>query len=72
MWIKTSYNELLNLNALASISIIVSTYKQETTYQVVAKASSFHNHYKVIKEFKTEDEANVYLSFLSRELNSIC
>ena len=72
MWIKTSYNELLNLNSLASISIIRSTYKQETTYQVAAKTGTFDNHYKVIKEFKTEDEANVYLNFLSEKLNSIC
>lgn len=72
MWIRTSYNELLNLDALASISIIVSTYKKQTTYQVAAKTSTFSEHYKIIKEFKTEDDANVYLNSISKELNSIC
>jgi hypothetical protein len=72
MWIRTAYNELLNLNTIALISIIVSTYKQQTTYQVAAKTGTRDNHYTVIKEFKTEDEANVYLNSISRELNSVC
>lgn len=73
MWINTAYNEILNLDKVALLTIIKNTTTtKEVSYLVVAReTTSLDSVNKVIKDYKTRNQAENYLKLLSTDLNSI-